>query len=160
MTIGAVRARCHAGAGQLDRRVRHRILVHERMLELAKCFDCLESACYPKRNGGTRQIGGLAFVGGRVRSVTVKKWQTLHPVGAATIGAASAGLPDTSAAEVALIAEVLRRFNCDAEKPDLVQFWSRRALPVQVQRQATVSSDRLHLYLKAVALARSLVFDA
>jgi len=153
-------ARCHAVAGQLDQGVRHRIPVHERMLELAKCLDCLESACYPKRKGDTSQVCGVAFFERPVRSAPGKTWQILYSGGAGTTGAASAGLPDTSATEAALIAEVLKHCECDAEKADLLQLARITVLPAWVLRQAAVSAASLHLSLTAVDAAQFLFFDA
>ncbi len=75
-------------------------------------------------------------------------------------GAASAGLPDTSATEVALIADALRRFKRDAEKADLVRLARMPVLPAREQRQAAVSAACLHLNLTAVDLAQCSVFDA
>jgi len=125
-----------------------------------RLLDFLEFACYPRRNGGTRQIGCVAFFDGRLRSVTEKKWQILHSGGAATTGAASAGLPDTSATEAALIAEVFTRFRHYAKKGDLVQAARKPVLSAREQRKAAVSAACLHLSLTAAELAQSSVFDA
>ncbi len=98
--------RCHAVVGQLDQGVRHRILMHDGRLELAKCLDCLGYACYPKGNEVASQSAVVAIFAWPVRSALAKTQLPLHLGGAATTGAASAGLPDTSAVEVAIIAEV------------------------------------------------------
>ena len=92
--------------GQLDQEVRHRVLVHDGLPELAKCLDCLGFACYPKGNEDASQSAVVAIFAWPVRSALAKTQLPLHLGGAATTGAASAGLPDTSAAEVAIIAEV------------------------------------------------------
>jgi len=101
-----------------------------------------------------------AFAGRPLGSVRASMQPTYHLAGVAATGAASAGLPDTSATEVALKDEGLRRFNFDAQRAELLQPGGKWKLPSWKRCQAVVSLNCLHLNSTAVESAHGSRFDA
>ena len=70
MTVSALRAKCHAGGGRLERRVRQYCLWRTKLMQLGEAHRhclCLLSADAPARRAGARAAQSAAIAGGERR---------------------------------------------------------------------------------------------